>query len=135
MAIVIAEDDKGHLSLIKKNLKRAGITNELICFEDGQEILDFLFERGGGAHLQKEKSYLLLLDIRMPNVDGIEVLRQIKKEKDLRKIPAIMLTTSEDPLEIEKCHELGCSNYITKPVDIGKFRKIIEDELKSAVIY
>jgi len=119
--IIIAEDDDGHAALINKNLRRAGIENEIIRFADGQQVLDFLFRKGDGPHRKAGDSYLLLLDIRMPKVDGIEVLRQLKADEELRKIPVIMVTTTDDPREVEHCHLLGCSNYITKPVDYDKF--------------
>lgn len=119
--IIIAEDDDGHAALINKNLRRAGIENDIIRFADGQQVLDFLFKKGDGPHRKAGDSYLLLLDIRMPKVDGIEVLRQLKADEELRKIPVIMVTTTDDPREVEHCHLLGCSNYITKPVDYEKF--------------
>jgi CheY-like chemotaxis protein len=119
--IIIAEDDDGHAALINKNLRRAGIENDIIRFADGQQVLDFLFRKGNGPHRKAGDSYLLLLDIRMPKVDGIEVLRQLKTDEELRKIPVIMVTTTDDPREVEHCHLLGCSNYITKPVDYEKF--------------
>ena len=121
VVIIIAEDDTGHASLIMKNLKRAGISNEILHFKDGQETLDFLLRRGEGPHRTKDTAYLLLLDIRMPKVDGVEVLQQVKQDKDLRKIPIIMITTTDDPREVEHCHSLGCSNYIAKPIDYDKF--------------
>lgn len=124
--ILIAEDDMGHASLIRKNLKRAGITNEIIHFKDGQEVLDFLFRTGDPPHRETGISYLLLLDIRMPKVDGVEVLKRVKEDKELKKIPVIMITTTDDPREVEKCHEFGCSNYITKPVDYDKFVESIK---------
>ncbi|MBD3392851.1 MAG: response regulator [Chitinivibrionales bacterium] len=123
--VLIAEDDEGHATLIKKNLKRAGILNELIHFHDGQEVLDYLFRRGDGPGREPGKSYLLLLDIRMPKVDGIEVLRQVKADPELKKVPVIMITTTDDPREVERCHSLGCSNYVTKPIDYDKFVKAI----------
>ena len=119
--IIIAEDDEGHAELIRKNLKRSGIINEILHFKDGQEILDFLLRKGNGPHRKKDMGYLLLLDIRMPKVDGIEVLQQIKQDNELRKMPVIMITTTDDPREVEKCHAIGCSSYLTKPVDYVKF--------------
>lgn len=115
----------GHASLIKKNLKRSGITNQIIHFKDGEEVLNFLFKRGDLPHRVDGVSYLLLLDIRMPKIDGTEVLRQIKSDDELKKIPVTMLTTTDDPREIERCHELGCSNYITKPIDYDRFVETI----------
>lgn len=119
--ILIAEDDEGHAELIRKNLKRTGIINEIIHFKDGQETLNFLFKKCDRPHRKVKTAYLLLLDIRMPKVDGIEVLRQIKRDKELRKMPVIMITTTGDPREVEKCHALGCSNYVHKPVDYENF--------------
>lgn len=123
--IIIAEDDEGHAALIKRNLTRAGIMNTILHFKDGQETLDYLFRRGRDPHREPGKALVLLLDIRMPKVDGVEVLRQIKQDKELRKIPVLMVTTTDDPREIEKCHAIGCSNYVTKPVDYDKFVKAI----------
>jgi len=125
VVIITAEDDLGHAELIKKNLKRAGITNNIIHFKNGEETLNFLFKNGKGPHREREIPYLLLLDIRMPKVDGVEVLRQIKEDKELRKMPVIMITTTDDPYEVEKCHTLGCNNYITKPVVYEKFVEAI----------
>lgn len=125
VVILVAEDDEGHAGLIKKNLAREGIVNELLYFKDGQEILDFLFQRGKGPHRQHGKSYVLLLDIRMPKIDGIGVLTQVKADPELRKLPIIMITTTDDPREVERCHALGCNSYITKPVMYEKFVKAI----------
>jgi CheY-like chemotaxis protein len=121
VVILIAEDDEGHTTLIRKNLQRAGITNRMLHFKDGEETLNFLEGTGGEPHLESGVAYLLLLDIRMPKVDGVEVLRKIKEDHELRKMPVIMITTTDDPREIENCHKLGCSNYITKPIDYEKF--------------
>ena len=123
--IVIAEDDSGHATLIEKNLRRAGLSNEMVFCRDGQETLDFLFKTGDGHHRNSGMAHLLLLDIRMPEVDGVEVLRQVKQDPELSKMPVIMLTTTDDPREVEQCHLLGCSSYITKPVDYEKFVEVI----------
>ncbi len=119
--ILIAEDDEGHALLIRKNLSRAGITNRVVHFKDGQEVVNFLFCRGDGPHRRSGDAYVLLLDIRMPKLDGTEVLEQVKADPELRKIPVVMITTTDDPREIERCHQLGCSNYITKPVEYEGF--------------
>ncbi|MGN6553698.1 MAG: response regulator [Verrucomicrobiota bacterium] len=125
--ILIAEDDAGHARLIEKNLMRAGMPNRIQRFENGQRILDFLFRRGPGPHRALEAPYLILLDIRMPQVDGVEVLRQLKADSELRKIPVIMLTTTDDPREVDRCHEIGCSSYIVKPVDYNKFAEAMNN--------
>jgi CheY-like chemotaxis protein len=124
MVILIADDDAGHVRLIEKNLRRAAVGNHVERFGDGQQVLDFLF-RKGGRRRERETPYLLLLDIRMPKVDGVGVLRQLKEDAELRKIPVIMLTTMDDPREVERCHELGCSNYVVKPVNYEQFADAI----------
>jgi CheY-like chemotaxis protein len=126
VTILFAEDDIGHAALIRKNILRTGISNTILHFLDGQELLDFLFKKENSPHRMGDASYLLLLDIRMPKVDGVEVLRNIKADEEFRKIPVIMLTTTDDQQEIENCHKLGCSNYITKPVNYEKFVDVIK---------
>ncbi|HOK95943.1 MAG TPA: response regulator [Anaerohalosphaeraceae bacterium] len=110
IGIVIAEDDPGHYVLARNCLRSAGITNEILWFEDGQAVLDFFskLDRKGGR-------YILLLDIRMPKVDGMKVLETIKKDPVLRDIPVIMLTTSEDQELAKHCYDLGCEAHIIKP--------------------
>jgi CheY-like chemotaxis protein len=127
VVILIADDDPGHIRLIEKNLSRAGLHNSIQKFEDGQQVLDFFFGKGTGPRRKRDASYLLLLDIRMPKVDGIEVLRQLKEDKALRRIPVIMLTTTDDPREVSRCHALGCNNYIVKPVDYERFAEAIRN--------
>jgi CheY-like chemotaxis protein len=121
VVIIVAEDDEGHASLIKRNLKRAGIHNRMVSFTDGQAVLDFLLREGEGPHREEGVAYMLLLDIRMPKIDGIEVLKRIKKDPEVRKMPVVMITTTDDPRDIARCHALGCSSYITKPVDYDNF--------------
>lgn len=126
VVILITDDDSGHTRLIEKNLERAGLRNPRKLFTNGQEVLDFLFRRGQAPHRDPGTPYLLLLDIRMPKVDGVEVLRRLKEDAELKKIPVIMLTTTEDPREVARCHDLGCNNYIVKPVDYEKFAEAIK---------
>ncbi len=123
--VLLAEDDEGHAILVQQILRDAGLGNRIHHFADGQAILDYLFRRGPAAQREANQSYVLLLDIRMPKVNGIEVLRQIKSSPELQKLPVIMLTTTDDPREVARCHELGCSVYIQKPVDYDKFSEAI----------
>ena len=113
--ILIADDDAGHSRLIEKNLQRLNLHNTILRFENGQDILDFLFRKGKGPKRTTNTAYLLLLDIRM-----------LKADADLRKLPVIMLTTTDDPREVARCHSLGCNNYIVKPVDYEKFSETIK---------
>jgi CheY-like chemotaxis protein len=119
ITILLAEDDDGHARLIERNLKRAGFINRVVRASDGQEALDLL--RSGGATIPADNRFLLLLDINMPRIDGIEVLRQLKADAKTAKVPVIMLTTTDDPREIERCYQLGCSVYMTKPVRYEDF--------------
>jgi CheY-like chemotaxis protein len=126
LLIVLAEDDDGHASLVQRNLERAGLANGLTRLKDGQEALDYVRGEGDFAGRNtNQQPVLLLLDIKMPRVDGVEVLRQIKSDPKTALIPVIMLTTTDDPREIQRCYELGCSVYITKPVDYQGFVEAI----------
>lgn len=125
LVILIAEDDTDHARLIMRNLKEAGVTNQMMHFQNGEEIWGFLSGQGKGLHLEKDRKYVVLLDIRMPRMTGGEVLKKIKENEDLRHIPVIMITTTDDPREVSKCQRLGCSNFISKPVDYEKFEKAI----------
>ena len=118
LTILLAEDDDGHARLIERNLQRAGFVNRIVRARDGQEALDLV---RGGSGLPPGTQFLLLLDINMPRMDGLEVLRQLKGDLRTAKIPVIMLTTTDDPREVERCYQLGCSVYITKPVRYEDF--------------
>src|SRR5581483_3817090 len=121
----IVDDDEGHAILIRENLEAAGLRNPMQHFRDGQAILDFLAEQGKAGTPTQDNSYLILLDIRMPKVDGVEVLRRLKANPALSKLPVIMLTTTDDIREVERCYELGCNVYIQKPVDYDRFAEAI----------
>jgi CheY-like chemotaxis protein len=119
--ILIVDDDEGHAILIRENLEAAGLSNRIRHFRDGQAILDFFFK----DHPAPGDAFLVLLDIRMPKIDGIEVLRRLKADPGLRKLPVIMLTTTDDSREIVRCHDLGCNVYMQKPVDYDRFSEAI----------
>ena len=118
--ILIVDDDEGHAILIRENLEAAGLRNPIRHFRDGQVVLDFFATLPATG-----ESFLVLLDIRMPKVDGIEVLRRLKADAELSKLPVIMLTTTDDSREVERCYELGCNVYIQKPVDYDRFAEAI----------
>jgi CheY-like chemotaxis protein len=121
LVILMAEDDQGHASLVQRNLRRAGIANEIVHTTDGQAALDYVRCEGAYANRTLNGPLLLLLDINMPRMDGVQVLRQIKATEETAKIPVIMLTTTDDPREVERCYQIGCSVYITKPVEYDAF--------------
>lgn len=123
--IIIAEDDTGHCLLMTRNLQRAGITGQIIHFADSQELLDFLFMRHKTQNRDPQVPYLLLLDMRMPKVDGLEVLRQIKADENLKAMPVVAISTTDDPEVITECYKLGCSFYISKSVDHIEFVEVL----------
>jgi CheY-like chemotaxis protein len=121
LVILLAEDDEGHAYLIQQNLLDAGLANKVVHVVDGQEALDYIHCTGAYSKRVPNGPLLLLLDINMPRVDGVEVLRQLKADPKTNEIPVIMLTTTDDPREVKRCYELGCSSYVTKPVVYDQF--------------
>jgi CheY-like chemotaxis protein len=129
VSIVLIEDDDGHATLVERNLRRSGISNGFLRFKDGQDALDYFFgapgaDPGAAAKYPSRAelaNFVVLLDLRMPRVDGFEVLRRLKAEPATASVPVIVLTTTDDPREIERCYELGCNVYITKPVEYDAF--------------
>lgn len=126
LIILIAEDDDGHAELIREGLEDAGVCNKIIRFSDGEEAWQFLSGAGQNGVRDKENSYLLLLDINMPVLNGFELLKRIKSDDNLKGIPVIILTTTDDPCEVEECYKLGCNMYITKPIESGKFTETLK---------
>ena len=123
--ILLADDDDGHAALISRNLRRAGLPNEIQRFTDGQQLLDFLFQRNPARARRNGIPYLLLLDIRMPGMDGLEVLEIIKQDAVLRPMPVYILTTSDDPREVFRCYQSGCNHFLVKPVDYDQFTRTV----------
>ena len=119
--ILIAEDDDGHFSLIEKNLFQTGITNQVIRFADGQQTLDFINQLKDPAFQYSTCPCILILDIRMPKVDGIQILNFIKTDPALKKIPVIVLTTAGNEEVVEECRRLGCNMFVKKPVEYEQF--------------
>lgn len=126
LTIVIVDDDHGHCELVMRNLRRTGVSNEFMIIHRGDEALDFVHRRGTYANRPGNGDILLLLDINMPGgLSGLDVLREIKSDNATRQIPVIMLTTTDDPREINLCYDLGCSVYITKPIDPARFMEAV----------
>ena len=123
LTIVMVEDDEGHARLITKNLERAGIGNALIHLDTGTKAIDYFL-----AQTPKKGQYektLILLDLNLPEIDGYEVLKRLKGNEHTKSIPIIVLTTTDNPREIDRCYELGCNVYITKPVEYDNFSDAI----------
>jgi CheY-like chemotaxis protein len=123
VTIVMIEDDEGHARLIEKNIRRAGIFNTLRHFADGASALDFLFLAADGPSLNGPA--LILLDLNLPDMNGVDILARIKGDDHLKRMPVVVLTTTDDRHEIQRCYDLGCNVYITKPVDYESFADAI----------
>jgi CheY-like chemotaxis protein len=125
LIILLAEDDPGHAYLVQENLQEGGVANQIVHVSDGQEALDFIHCKGAYIDRCRDSPLLLLLDINMPRVDGVGVLRELKADPRTDQLPVIVLTTTDDPREVKRCYELGCSSYVTKPVEYERFVEAI----------
>ena len=125
LTIIMIEDDEGHARLIERNIRRSGVNNDIVPFRNGTDALNYLFggERDGPAH--RGQPLLILLDLNLPDMAGTEILRELKSSKSFRCTPVVVLTTTDDAQEIKRCYELGCSVYITKPVNYESFANAI----------
>jgi CheY-like chemotaxis protein len=123
VTIVMVEDDEGHARLIERNIRRAGISNGIKHFLDGTTALDFLFNGSEGPLMNGPA--LILLDLNLPDMSGIDILAKIKSEPKLKRTPVVVLTTTDDKVEIQRCYDLGCNVYITKPVNYESFADAI----------
>ncbi|CAM3164538.1 response regulator [Sphingomonas sp. NPDC019816] len=124
VGIVMIEDDEGHARLIEKNIRRAGILNDIRHFTDGTTALDYLFNAPDGP--AKSGPAMVLLDLNLPDMSGTDILAKIKDESSpLRRAPVVVLTTTDDKVEIQRCYDLGCNVYITKPVNYENFAQAI----------
>ena len=126
LVILVADSDDSHFWFIKKNLVNAGLANKVIQFRNGKELLDFLFMRGAGPKRVVGKSYILLIDIQIGKVNGVEVLKQIRDFDELRLMPIIVVTKDDEPEQMNLCYSLGCNIYIVKPADSDKFGDSIQ---------
>lgn len=115
--IVMVEDDHGHAKLIEKNIRRANISNEIVHFDQGQPALDYLFS----DEVRANGPMLILLDLNLPDMSGTDILAEVKHDDRLKRAPVVVLTTTDDKSEIQRCYDLGCNVYITKPVDYESF--------------
>ena len=125
VTIVMIEDDEGHARLIEKNIRRAGVSNEIVPFVDGSSALAFLLGPDGSGETNAHRHLLLLLDLNLPDMTGVDVLSRLKSNDHLKRMPVVVLTTTDDAREIQRCYDLGANVYITKPVDYDGFANAI----------
>jgi CheY-like chemotaxis protein len=126
--ILLVEDNSEDAMFTIRALKKSGLTNNLLHVKDGAEALDFIYRRG--TYVSRDASQqprLILLDVKMPKVSGIEVLEKIKSDPDLKFIPTVMLTSSKEDPDIKKCYALGANSYIVKPVESENFFQAIKE--------
>jgi len=126
VTIAMVEDDEGHARLIEKNLRRVGVHNEIVPLADGASAIAFLFGPDGSGLAHKSRPLLILLDLNLPDMSGIDILKRLKENEHLRLAPVVVLTTTDDKSEIQRCYDMGCNVYITKPVDYEKFANAIK---------
>lgn len=120
--MLIVEDSPEDFAAIQRSFKRAGLRNRIVHCEDGEQALDYLFRRGPYADASASpRPAIILLDLNLPGTDGKEVLAELKASPELRRIPVVVLTTSNDPRDIDKCYALGANSYVEKPVDLNGF--------------
>ena len=123
--IVMIEDDDGHARLIERNIRRSGVNNEIVPFTNGTEALKYLMGADGTGIEHKGQALLILLDLNLPDMTGIDILKQVKENNYLKCTPVVVLTTTDDVEEIKRCYALGCNVYITKPVNYESFANAI----------
>lgn len=125
VTIVMVEDDEGHARLIEKNVRRAGVNNEIIPFTNGNAALDYILGSDRTGENIQNRYMLILLDLNLPDMSGIDILEKVKSNQHAKRLPVVILTTTDDEREIQRCYDLGANVYITKPVDYDSFANAI----------
>jgi CheY-like chemotaxis protein len=125
VSIVMIEDDEGHARLIEKNIRRAGVNNEILPFTNGTAALQFLLGPDGSGEVSAGRQLLVLLDLNLPDMTGISILEKLKANQHTKRSPVVVLTTTDDSREIQRCYDLGANVYITKPVNYEGFANAI----------
>ena len=125
VTIVMIEDDEGHARLIEKNIRRAGVNNEILPFANGTDALAYLFGPDGSGEVGLNRHLLILLDLNLPDMTGVDILERVKSNPHTRRAPVVVLTTTDDTREIQRCYDLGANVYITKPVNYESFANAI----------
>jgi CheY-like chemotaxis protein len=124
--ILLAEDNQNDVELTLSALEEYNLANEVVVVRDGVEVLDYLFERGQFANHPNGTPAVILLDLKMPRMDGLEVLRQLREEPRFKRVPVVMITSSREEQDLVRSYELGVNAYVVKPVDFQKFVECIK---------
>lgn len=125
VCIVMIEDDEGHARLIERNIRRAGVNNEIVPFRDGTSALAYLLGPDGSGEASARRHLLILLDLNLPDMTGIDILERVKANPHVRRSPVVVLTTTDDSREVQRCYDLGANVYVTKPVNYEGFANAI----------
>ena len=121
LTVLIVEDDDGHATLVRSHLQQAGVTSPIVRFRDGDDAWNVLARIGPEPHRRAGAAYVMLLDIRMPRRDGVTLLTKLKSSAELKALPVIMLTTTDDPRDIQECYRIGCNGYLIKSLNFREF--------------
>ncbi|MCB9233308.1 MAG: response regulator [Bacteroidia bacterium] len=126
--ILLVEDNMSDAELTIRALNKKNLANKLVHLENGQQALDFVFARGNYSHrIIADTPKIILLDLKMPKMDGIQVLKEIKSDHRTQKIPVIVLTSSREDPDIQECYRLGANSYVVKPVEFDKFLNAVSE--------
>ena len=125
LTILLTEDDEGHASLVRRSLNRVDLRAAPVHLRDGQELLDYLYRRGAWNGRSIHEALMILLDLNMPRLGGLDVLDVLKGDTALAHIPVFVLTTTDNPSELDRCYARGASACMVKPVDYGSFSEMI----------
>jgi CheY-like chemotaxis protein len=127
LLVLLVEDDAAHAEIARRNLSNSRVANRVVHVSDGQQALDYLFHEGEFADAAANpRPHVVLLDLRLPKVDGLEVLRRVREREDLKGLPVVVLTTSEAEIDIARAYANLASSYLVKPVDFDKFRSLMD---------
>ena len=126
VVVLLAEDDAAHAEIVRRNLTRFPVANRLVHVRDGQEALDYLRDSGRSVEPNNTRPHLILLDLRMPRVDGLGVLKAVKADPGLKTIPVVVLTTSNADNDRLKAYKTGANSYLVKPVNFDQFGRLMD---------
>ena len=128
LKLLLVEDNDAHAEMVKRSFEQHKVSNEIYHVDDGQKALDYIFREGEYSDEEKyPRPHCILLDLRLPKVDGLEVLRRIKGDDSTRKTPVVILTTSSADKDIAQSYEYNANSYVVKPMDFTKFELLMKD--------